>query len=167
VDEKVDIMFGFFYIMTMNTNSESTPMPYREKFAWLSLVGMPACYGPYFALTHGSPLLDQPLPNLKLMMLFAAAAVGNAAWVLLGRLLLRMTSPRDERGPADERDQAVDRRANTVAYYVLIGCALYVGCVLPFLTSAWHIVNAMVASVIIAEVVRYATVVLGYRRGLR
>jgi hypothetical protein len=133
----------------------------------MTLVGMALCYGPYFALTHRSPLLNQPLPNLELMRLFAFAAGGNAVWALLGRLALRATTPREERGPADERDQAVDRRANTVAYYVLMGCALYVGGVMPFISSGWHIVNAMVASVIVAELVRQAVVVTGYRRGLR
>lgn len=142
-------------------------MPYREKIAWLSLVGMAVCYAPYFAFTWDSPLLDQPLPNLELMALFAVAAGGNAVWTLLGRLFLRMTTPRDERGVADERDQAVDRRANTVAYYVLIGLALYVGGFLPFTSSGWHIVNSMVASVVIAEMLRYAMIVLGYRRGLK
>ena len=142
-------------------------MPYREKLAWLSLVGLAVCYGPYFALTYRSPLLDQPLPNLRLMALFAAAAGGNAVWVLLGRLLVRMTTPRDERGVADERDRAIDRRANTIAYYVLIGLALYVGCVMPFISSGWHIVNSMVASVVIAETVSYAMTVVGYRRGLK
>ena len=139
-------------------------MPYREKIAWLSLFGMAACYGPYFAFTYRSPLLDQPLPNLELMTLFAAAAGGNAVWVLAGRLLVRMKTPRDERGAADERDQAVDRGANTVAYYVLIGLALYVGCFKPFTSTGWHIVNSMVASVVIAETLRYALIVLGYRR---
>jgi len=93
-------------------------MPYREKIAWLSLVGIAVCYGPYFALTHHSPL-------------------------------------------------AVGRRASTVAYYVLIGCALYVGCFMPFITSGWHIVNAMVASVLIAEFLGGALIVTGYRRGLK
>jgi hypothetical protein len=142
-------------------------MPYREKIAWLSLLGIAVCYGPYFAFTYRSPpLLDLPLPNLELMALLAAAAGGNGVWVLLGRLLLRLTTPRDERGPADERDVAVDRRATTVAYYILIGCALYVGGFMPFTSSGWHIVNAMVASVVIAELLRYALVVQGYRRGL-
>jgi membrane protein YqaA with SNARE-associated domain len=142
-------------------------MPYREKLAWLSLVGMAVCYGPYFALTYRSPLLDQPLPNLRLMAMFAAAAGGNAVWVLLGRLFVRMTTPRDERGVADERDQAIERRANTVAYYVLIGLALYVGGVMPFTSAGWHIVNSMVASVVLAETLRYAMIVVGYRRGLK
>jgi hypothetical protein len=142
-------------------------MPYREKLAWLSLVGIAVCYGPYFAYTHRSPLLDRPLPNLELMALFAAAAGGNAVWTLLGRLLVRMKTPLDERGPADERDLAVDRRATTIAYFVLMGLALYVGGFLPFTTAGWHIVNSMVASVVIAETVRYALVVQGYRRGLR
>src|SRR5512136_143251 len=109
-----------------NTSEHRTSsMPYREKLAWLSLVGMAVCYGPYFLFTSRSPLLDQPLPNLELMARFAAAAGGNAAWVLLGRLFLRATTPHDERGAGDERDRAVDRRATTVAYYVLIGLALY------------------------------------------
>ena len=142
-------------------------MPYREKIAWLSLVGMVVCYGPYFAITYRSPLLDQPLPNLELMTLFAAAAGGNAVWVLLGRLFVRMTTPPDERGGADERDRAIDRRAKAVAYYVLIGLALYVGCFMPFTSAGWYIVNSMVASVVIAETLSFAMIVLGYRRGVR
>jgi hypothetical protein len=142
-------------------------MPFREKIAWLSLAGIAVCYVPYFALTHRSPLLDRPLPNLELMAMFAWAAGGNAVWTLVGRLLLGMTTPRDERGPPDERDLAVGRRANTIAYYVLVGCALYVGCVLPFTTTGWHIVNAMVASVLVAEFVKQVLTVTGYRRGLR
>jgi membrane protein YqaA with SNARE-associated domain len=160
-------MFGIYYIMTMQANIVTDSMPYREKLAWLSLAGMAVCYGPYFTVTYRSPLLDQPLPNLGLMTLFAAAAGGNAVWVLLGRLIVRMTTPREDRGVADERDHAVDRRANTVAYYVLIGLALYVGGFLPFTSAGWHIVNSMVASVVIAETLRYAVIVLGYRRGLR
>ena len=142
-------------------------MPYREKIAWLSLVGIAVCYGPYFAFTWRSPLLDRPLPNLELMALFAAAAGGNAVWVLLGRLLVRMKTPPDDRGAADERDLAIDRRASTAAYYVLIGLALYVGGVMPFTSSGWHIVNSMVASVILSEIVCYGLIVAGYRRGLR
>jgi hypothetical protein len=160
-------MFVLLYMMATTTNNGPSSMPYREKIAWLSLVGMAVCYGPYFAVTFHSPLLNRPLPNLELMSLFAAAAGGNAVWALLGRLLVRMKTPRDERGFADERDQAVDRRASTVAYYVLIGLALYVGGVLPFTSTGWHIVNSMVASVVIAETVRHAMIVAGYRRGLR
>jgi uncharacterized membrane protein len=153
-------------MMTTQTNTGAASMPYREKIAWLSLAGMAVCYGPYFAITSRSPLLDHPLPNFGLMTLFAAAAGGNAVWVLLGRLLVNVNTPRDERAVTDERDRAVDRRASTVAYYVLIGLALYVGCMLPFTTTGWHIVNSMVASVVIAEMVRHAMIVLGYRRGL-
>jgi hypothetical protein len=142
-------------------------MPYREKLAWMTLVGMAVCYGPYFAFTYRSPLLDRPLPNLELMALFAWAAGGNAVWTIVGRLLLRMTTPRDERGPPDERDLAIDRHASRVAYYVLMGLALYVGGVLPFTTHGWHIVNAMVASVVIALFVQQVLTVTGYRRGLR
>ncbi len=142
-------------------------MPYREKLAWLSLLGIVVCYGPYFVLTHRSPLLDRPLPNLELMAMFAWAAGGNAVWHLVGRLLVRMTTPRDDRGPPDERDLAVGRRATTVAYYVLMALALYVGAFLPFTTSGWHIVNAMVASVIISELAQQVLTVAGYRRGLR
>ena len=142
-------------------------MPYREKIAWLSLIGMAVCYGPYFAYTYRSPLLDQPLPNFPLMALFAAAAGGNAVWTLLGRLLVRMNTPPDERGAADERDRAIDRNARAVAYYVLIGLALYVGCFLPFTSAGWHIVNSMVASVVIAETLSFVVIVLGYRRGVR
>jgi hypothetical protein len=38
---------------------------------------------------------------------------------------------------------------------------------MPFTSAGWHIVNSMVASVVIAEMVGYALIVRGYRRGLR
>ena len=40
------------------------------------------------------------------------------------------------------------------------------GCYLPFVRTGWHLVNSMVASVVIVETLRYAFVVLGYRRGV-
>jgi len=47
---------------------------------------------------------------------------------------------------------------------VLMGLMLYVGCYKPFVSEGWEIVNAAIASVVIAELVRSIVTVVAYRR---
>jgi len=66
--------------------------------------------------------------------------------------------------PLDERDQAIKRRSVSSAYYVLIAGMILVGCVMPFNSRGWTIINAALFMIIAAEVVHYGVVVFSYRR---
>ncbi len=138
-------------------------MAYREKVAWLSLLAMGLSFGPYFAWTAISPPGNE-VPNLPLMATYAVTAIGYGLLLGMGHLVLRMRSGREARLPADERDLAIERRSSQVAYYVLMGLTLYVGGYKPFVSQGWDIVNDAIAAVVIAEVVRCFTGVIGYRR---
>ncbi|MBX7249046.1 MAG: hypothetical protein K1X35_08405 [Caulobacteraceae bacterium] len=139
-------------------------MAYREKIAWMSLVGMAATLGLYFVWVRVAGDETAPLPNLGMMGAYAVAAVAWAAFYLLGGLALRLKDPAEARARPDERDIAIDRRSTQVAYFVLMGLMLYVGGFKPFQSQGWEIVNAAIASVVIAEVVRCIVAVLSYRR---
>lgn len=76
-----------------------------------------------------------------------------------------MTATREANAPADERDRAIDRRAANVAYYVLLIGMILVAVVMPFSAPAWKIVNAGLAAIVTAEVVRHVLILLSYRRG--
>ena len=67
--------------------------------------------------------------------------------------------------PADERDRAISRRSLGAAYYVLIAGVILVGCVMPFQSAGWRLINAAVAAIVLAEVVRYGVAAYCYRRG--
>ncbi len=138
-------------------------MPYREKTAWLSLIAMAVTFGPYFTYVamHSTP---GTLPDLHLLELFAVAAIAQLLILGAGRLYLRQGSPGDARTPPDERDRTIMGRSISSAYYVLIAGMILVGCVMPFNSGGWSIINAALAMIVAAEVVHYGVVVFSYRR---
>jgi hypothetical protein len=139
-------------------------MPYREKIAWLSLLAMAVTFGPYFTMTAAGVLPNEPLPNLRQLGFFGVTAIAQMLILGVGHLYLRRRSAQDARMPLDERDQAIMRRSVNSAYYVLIAGMILVGCVMPFNSSGWSIVNAALLMIIAAEVVHYGVVVFSYRR---
>lgn len=138
-------------------------MPYREKIAWLSLLAMAVTFGPYFAVAVVAPPGAQ-LPNLRQLGLFALVTIVQALILGAGHLVLRRGAPDEARLPADERDRAIMRRSVNSAYWVLIAGMILVGCVMPFRSSGWAIVNAALFMIITAEMVHYGVAAVSYRR---
>ncbi|MGA9474176.1 MAG: hypothetical protein WBV36_17045 [Terriglobales bacterium] len=138
-------------------------MPYREKTAWLSLLAMAITFGPYFTMTAMHLLPSEPMPNLRQLALFAATAIVEMVILGVGHLYLRRRSTEEARMPLDERDQTIMRRSVSSAYYVLIAGMILVGCVMPFNSNGWSIINAALFMIVAAEVVHYGVVVFSYR----
>ncbi len=139
-------------------------MPYREKTAWLSLVAIIITFGPYFTIVAVRPVPGDPMPNLHQLGLFAVTAIVQMLILGIGHLYLRRRSLPEARLPLDERDQAIVRRSISCAYYVLIAGMILVGCVMPFNSGGWSIINAALFMIIAAELVHYGVVVFSYRR---
>ncbi len=137
-------------------------MSHREKVAWNPLGTIAITFVPYLAWMSFSPP-DNPLPDFATMGLFAVVAVSQGLGA--GVIWLRIKSPEEAGTPADERDRAIAHRSKGVAYYILIGAMILVGCIMPLTTTGWHLVNAAVAGIVLAEVVQYGIVVWCYRRG--
>jgi hypothetical protein len=139
-------------------------MPYREKTAWLSLLAMAITFGPYFTMTAMHFFPNEPMPNLRQLGLFAVTAIVEMLILGVGHLYLRRRSTQEARMPLDERDHAIMRRSVSSAYYVLIVGMILVGCVMPFNSNGWSIINAALFMIVAAEVVHYGVVVFSYRR---
>lgn len=138
-------------------------MSYREKIAWLSLIALTVTFGPYFVLVKLGVLPDEPLPNLRQLALYGVVAVIQVLILGVGHLYIRRHSPQEARMPPDERDLAIGQRSIHSAYFVLIGGMIVVGCVMPFNSSGWGIVNTAIFMIVVAEMVRSGLVVYGYR----
>ena len=147
-----------------NMPAIETAVPHRERVAWLSLIAMAVTFGPYFTLTVLWPP-SAPLPALPALLRFGVTTVAQLLILGGGRLWLRLRFPEDARAAADERDRAVTRRAQSVAYFVLIGGMIVVGIVMPFQSSGWKLVNSAIFMIVLAEVVHYGVAICGYRRG--
>ncbi|MBI1380312.1 MAG: hypothetical protein GC161_04410 [Planctomycetaceae bacterium] len=137
---------------------------HRERVAWLSLVAMAAAYGPFFLGVALEPP-SAPLPDLPSMGRFAGAVLVQVVVLGVGHAWFRLRWPHEARAPADERDRAIELRARRIAYHVLIVGIVLVGCVMPFSKHGWELIHTGIAAVVVAELVHYGLVVLGYRRG--
>lgn len=141
-------------------------MSYREKCAWLMLTAILITFGPYFIIvaTSFSPAADEPMPNMRLLSLYASAAISQMLIIGVGHIVLRWLNPEEAKMPLDERDRDIKRNAVSVAYYILISGMILVGVIMPFLADGWEIANPAIATIAIAEVVHYTITVISYRK---
>ncbi|MBX3595487.1 hypothetical protein [Sphingomonas sp.] len=140
-------------------------MAYRERLAWIELVGMAIAYGAYFIAVGLVEPAPGRLETLSYVALFGAATGVRLLILGLGWLLLRARMGGEARARPDERDRAIARRGASVGYYVLLGLMLWVGVILPLTQSGWAVANAALAAIIVAEIVRDVVIVFSYRGG--
>jgi hypothetical protein len=138
-------------------------MPHREKIAWLSLVALAVTFGTYFTIVSRGHLPGGPLPNLPRLALFAAVVMVQVLILGAGHLYFRLQSPQEAQTPPDERDRAILNRSIISGYYVLLTGMILVGCIMPFSSSGWRIVDAAVFMIVAAEIVRHGVIVVSYR----
>ena len=131
----------------------------NERFAWVWMCALVAVLGTYFVhVAVTDPVALTPLARItRLAIALSALALVFGA----DRLLARMRRGREHR---DERDRAIEQRATSAGYGVLMACMIFTGCVLPFSKAGWGIVDVALLAIMISELTRYAMVVIGYRR---
>jgi hypothetical protein len=137
-------------------------MAYREKIAWLALGCMVVAYIVYFSLVltgHVGPHL------LDIVWTFGIVASIQAVVVIIGYIVLAVSSGPEGRAKPDERDRAIVRRGRSAAYLVLLTGTIVVGVVMPFSDPAPRIVNAALLAIVLAEAVSNVLIIASYRRG--
>ena len=142
-------------------------MSFREKSAWITLVSVLVCFGAYFTeLFSGLGNSNHHfggLGSVHLLLLATAALV--ALQVTLG-LIAAWTTPKDGRGPADERERQIQWRSHTLGYHVLMVLALFLFVPAFFGHRGVEMANfALLAVVIAALTVAVAQIVM-FRRGV-
>ena len=136
-------------------------MSFREKSAWISLVLIVLVFGPYFWLV-GQSFAGQTHVHggtqFALILLFVVLEI-----VL--HIAVAIQSPRDAEAPSDERDNLIDLRATRVAFYVMFGGALISIFTLQFPVSVWTLSQFVLFSSVVAELVKFGSQIVFYRRG--
>lgn len=134
-------------------------LSFREKSLWVTLVSTIAIYGYYFVrvlqIGDGNPVHAGVVFVGTVIVLIVTQAVTHAALAL---------HKRPER--ADERDARIALVSTRNAYYVLaagVWCALSI-CAMP--VSTFWVAQAGLLALVVAEVVRCATQLVLYRRGV-
>ncbi len=141
-------------------------MSFREKSAWITLVSVLVCFGAYFVeLFGGLASSHHHFGGLGSVHLLLVATVALVALQVTLNLVAAWTTPKDGRGPADERERQIQWRSHTIGYHVLMVLALLLFAPAFFGHRGLEMANfALLAVVIAALTVAVAQIVM-FRRG--
>ena len=139
-------------------------MAFREKMAWFTLIGFILTYAVYFGIAAPSVAFGRD-NMLDIVWTFGPVAAAHGLISMIGSATIAIAARRDARNIADERDRAIDRKAISVAYYVMLVGVLIVGVAGPFTMQPYQIVNLSLAVIVICQIIHDVLVIVGYRRG--
>ena len=69
----------------------------------------------------------------------------------------------ESKGTAMNDRHGMNGRATRTAYFVMLTGLIVVGMVMPFNNNGWKLVNSALLFIVLAETVRYALILIGYR----
>lgn len=139
-------------------------MSFREKSAWIALLAYGGVFGAYFIAlwqawdpAHGQPLSIGPL----IAAMFAFVIIVTALTTLAA-----LWNPKAANAPADEREKLIDLKAERAAAYTLSTGVLLsmTGLLLGF--NGTLIANALLASLVAAELVKAGWQIASFRMGV-
>jgi hypothetical protein len=137
-------------------------MSFREKSAWITLLTVLLCFGVYFGAIITGRVSAEGLAGLHLLLVCVAVLV------VLQSALNQVASgmaPKDSRAPADEREIAIQHRARSLGYYVLMGFSLALFLPVHFGHSAIQIANFALLGVVLTTLAVSGAEIAMFRRG--
>ena len=146
--------------------NQQTPISFREKSAWISLILLCA-FGAIYLWNFVRILEDRPAFN-DIYLFFALVVALVIAEVVL-HLAIAIRSPKEARTPKDERERLIDLKATRAAFYVLmVGAFASIGTVHLRLRDrgdhTFVMMHCVFLSLVVAEVVKFGTQIALYRR---
>jgi hypothetical protein len=136
-------------------------MSFREKTAWISVVSIAGIYGFYFWSVIRA---GHPGGRVQLGGLLLGTIVALVVLQVVLTLVAWMFTPREERGPMDERERLIELRAMRSAYSGLataVAMACFFGAMNPPIVFN---TNALLFVLVTAELVRQGCKIIQYRR---
>ena len=141
-------------------------MSFNEKLHWSAFVGITAAFGWYF-LTYPWSIVGTRagIGAVASMLVVVTIVIIGVMSIVATYLAIRY--PKEAHLKADERERGIHQRGTHAAYYPLV-LGVYANIVAVF--NGWSgamLLNLLLATVIIAELVRVGAQLLIYRRGGR
>lgn len=138
-------------------------MSFREKSAWITLISVVLCCGVYYGAVFSGAV-----PRHSMVMLHLALVCIVTLIVLQVGLtvLAAVTTPKDGRGPRDEREKMIQARSHTLGYYVLMVCtgALVIPTHLRGVNMV-DITNFAFLGIVISTIIVSLSQIIMFRRG--
>lgn len=139
-------------------------MSFREKSAWITFVSLLVAFTPFFYFSYQG-LTGQLGRGQARALAFALIAAFVALEVVL-HVIAAALAPKDARTPRDERERLIAMRAAFAAYPVLVVGGLVSAGIIHLTTSAWVMQQAVLFTIVLAELVKFGTQIVLFRRGV-
>lgn len=138
-------------------------MSLREKSAWITVATVLLCFGGYFGplLAGWSGARGHGAVHLLAHSVLALLVLQVALNIWAAR-----TTPKDGRGPRDEREAAIQARSHTLGYHVLLVLALSLFLAAHFGHPVADLLNFVLFDVVVAVLVVAIAQIIMFRRGL-
>lgn len=138
-------------------------MSFREKSAWVALLTYGLVFGAYFAALSRA-WNEAYAQGLSICLLIGAVVVLIIVAVVLNTLIA-LFNPKQANAPADERETMIDLKAERIASYTLsVGVVCLIGALLVG-WNAYLVANLLLASMVVAELVKALAQIVSFRRG--
>ncbi|USI76009.1 hypothetical protein [Sphingopyxis sp. USTB-05] len=139
-------------------------MSFREKIHWVTLVTMILAFGWYFLL-YPWRIVGSPAGVMATAGMLVPVTIAIIVAMTIATAFLAIRSPREAEAREDERDRDFHLRGTHFGYYPLV-IGIWINIFLIF----WGIgqaeqLNLMIATLVVAELVRIGTQLYLYRRG--
>lgn len=139
-------------------------MPIRERTAWISLVLTAGVWGVYFWKLWPQ-LNDGALPARSIGLFLNAAAILVVIQVVIAIVLTIATGKSDDEA-MDEREQLIDLKGTRAGFGLINVLLVAVASLWLVGASPLVMANGILAAMVVAEVVRSASIIVGFRRGV-
>lgn len=139
-------------------------MSFQEKSNWIMLAVVGGVYGWYFATVFGA-VGEQAVSEIAYRGQMLATVVVLVVLAAAAHAVIAIASPSDA-DASDERDRTIDRQGEYIGGFVLgVGTLVALGLAMFEVEHFW-IANAILAGLVLSELVSGATKALLYRRGV-
>lgn len=138
-------------------------MSFREKSAWVALVTYGVVFGGYF-FTLWRAWDDSYGQGLSIGLMIGAVVTLIIVAIVLN-VVLALFHPNTANAPADERETLIDLKAERISSYVQSASIV---CLIGALLVGWNaflVANLLLASLVIAELVKALAQIAYFRRG--
>ncbi|MBY0283632.1 MAG: hypothetical protein K2W81_06675 [Sphingomonas sp.] len=139
-------------------------MTFREKIHWVAFASLAAAFGWYF-LTYPWSIIDRPVGVVAVAGMLVPVTIVIIGSMSIAAAALAIRTPREANLKEDEREQFIHLKGTHAAYYPLVlGVWGNLFAIFYHISAAGRL-NLLIATVVIAELVRVGAQLYYYRRG--
>lgn len=139
-------------------------MSFREKIHWVAFVSLAAAFGWYF-LRYPWPIVARPEGVAAVAGMLVPVTIVIIGSMSIAAAALAIRAPKEAHLKEDERENTIHLRGTHAAYYPLVlGVWANLFAVFYHISAAGRL-NLLIATVVVAELVRVGAQLYLYRRG--